>query len=136
MTSRSAKYALRILGYLAGQPSQWILGKDIASATGIPSNYLSKILSLLHKRGFVDRRRGWGGGFRLNKRGMETPTLEVLQLFDGVGFGSECLFGLPKCDASNPCPLHDHWQTIQECYLDMSTSLKVSDLQAKNKTGK
>ena len=51
MISQSAKYALRVLGLLAGKSSQWVLAKDIASKTGIPSNYLSKILSQLRQQG-------------------------------------------------------------------------------------
>ena len=131
LISQSAKYALRILGYLASQRSEWVLGRDVASATGIPSNYLSKILNLLRKRGFVDSQKGWGGGFRLKKGVLGTPIQEVLLLFEGSDHGSECLFGLPKCDVDNPCPLHEHWQTIRNCYSDMMTSIRVGDLQSK-----
>ena len=49
MVSQTGKYALRILGYLSDHPGQWIQGGQIASETGIPSNYLSKIMNQLRR---------------------------------------------------------------------------------------
>ena len=65
MFSQTSRYALRILGYLATNRDRWVLAREIAGETGIPANYLSKILSQLRKRGFVESLKGWGGGFRL-----------------------------------------------------------------------
>ena len=129
MVSQTGKYALRILGYLADHPGQWIQGEQIASQTGIPSNYLSKILNQLRKRGFVLSHKGWGGGFVLNESAGATPISEVLLLFEGTRDDTECIFGLRKCDAENPCPLHSHWEAIQANYKTMLTGTTISDLR-------
>lgn len=129
MVSQTGRYALRILGYLADHPGQWIQGSQISSETGIPSNYLSKILNQLRKRGFVLSRKGWGGGFLLKGEAQLTPILNVLELFQGTRDDKQCIFGLRKCDAQNPCPLHEPWEKIQEAYQRMLSGTTISDLR-------
>ena len=128
MISRTSKYALEILGYIACHPGEWVQGAQIARATAIPPNYLSKILNQLRKRDFVVSRKGWGGGFQLKKRAANVPLLGVLEVFDGKRADGECVFGLRKCDQQNPCPLHEHWSVIREKYKEMMSSLTVANL--------
>lgn len=129
MVSQTGKYALRILGYLADHSGQWVQGSQIASETGIPANYLSKIMNQLRKRGFILSQKGWGGGFLLKDEARLVPIAEVLTLFDGVREDKECLFGIRKCDAENPCPLHEHWEKVQAGYKLMLTSTTIGDLR-------
>jgi len=129
MVSQTGKYALRILGYLADHPGQWVQGSQIASETGIPANYLSKIMNQLRKRGFILSQKGWGGGFLLKEEARLVPIADVLILFDGVREDKECLFGIRKCDAENPCPLHEHWEKVQASYILMLSSTTIADLK-------
>jgi Rrf2 family protein len=129
--SATARYALRILGYLAERPGQWVLGRDIAAATGIPANYLSKILSQLRKRRIVASQKGWGGGFRLEPASARVPIREVLEVFDGRSHAGACIFELKDCDAEHPCPLHEHWERVRAEYDEMLNSVTVGSLQAR-----
>lgn len=133
MISRTVKHALRILGHLADHPGEWIGGDQIARATGIPSNYLSKVLSQLRKRGLVQSQKGWGGGFVLDARASRVPIAAVVELFDGVPKQRPCLFGLPACNPNHPCPLHHHWERISRSYERMLASTTIGDLRS-NKT--
>lgn len=128
MISHTGRYALRILGFLAGHPGEWVQGTAIAEETGIPANYLSKILNQLRKRGFVLSQKGWGGGFMLAEGALERPILAVLETVEGPRPEGECLFGLARCDAQNPCPLHDYWEKIQDTYEAMMLSVRIGDL--------
>jgi len=130
MISRTAKYALGILGYLAERPGARVPGAEIARETGVPANYLSKILNQLRKHGIVDAEKGWGGGFHLCARARRRPIRDVLAIIDGAeSLGPrECLFGLPDCDAASPCPLHPYWEEIQEIHAEMVTSVAIGDL--------
>jgi Rrf2 family transcriptional regulator, iron-sulfur cluster assembly transcription factor len=130
MISQTGKYALRILGYLADRPSEWILSKEIAHATGIPANYLSKILAQLCRQGYVRSQKGWGGGFLMRKEAMQLPILEIIRVFEGPQNKQECLYGLPRCDADHPCPLHGHWETIRNSYSSMLQSTTIGDLRS------
>lgn len=128
MISRTAQYALSILSVLADRPGQRTQGRDIARTTGVPANYLAKIMSRLTRGGFVDGRKGWGGGFTLTPRGAKKPLLGVMELFDGLPGRHECLFGLRRCNEADPCPLHDHWEQIRSSFREMLTRTKVGQL--------
>lgn len=129
MISQTATYALRILGYLAERPGEWVQGEQIARETGIPSNYLSKILNQLRKRGVVSSQKGWGGGFLLAEEAMRQPIAEVVELFDGKRKEQACVFGRPRCDSEHPCPLHDHWDIISKSYEMMLDKIRIADLK-------
>ena len=64
MYSRTTRYAFHLLGTLARRRDELVSGEELAGLTGIPANYLSKILNQLRKSGFVESQKGWGGGFR------------------------------------------------------------------------
>jgi Rrf2 family iron-sulfur cluster assembly transcriptional regulator len=130
MVSQTGKYALRILGYLADRPERWVQGKIIATETGIPANYLSKILNQLRKRGLVQSRKGWGGGFLLRSDALPAPISEVVELFEGRKEGKDCIFELRKCDSANPCPLHKRWEPIRGDYDGMLQSITIGDLRS------
>jgi Rrf2 family protein len=131
MVSQTARYALHILGYLRQSRGGLVRGEEIAEATGIPSNYLSKILSQLRKHGIVDSRKGWGGGFALRESALERPIRDVLEIIDGVEstVRTDCVFGLPACDANNPCPLHPYWEQIRRTHEEMLVQTRIGDLR-------
>jgi Rrf2 family transcriptional regulator, iron-sulfur cluster assembly transcription factor len=128
MISTTSKYALSVLRLLAERPDETLLGRDIARATGIPANYLAKVMSRLCKAGFVEGRKGWGGGFSLAAAAGQRPLIEVLNLFDGSAADGECVFGLRQCNSKNPCPLHDRWERVRGCFRDTMTRTRVRDL--------
>jgi Rrf2 family protein len=130
MLSQTSRYALNILGFLARDPETRVRGEEISRQTGIPANYLSKILNQLRKQGIVDAEKGWGGGFRLRPESLERPISDVLAIFDGVESTDrrDCLFGLPECDSENPCPLHQYWEQIRTIHARMLQSTTVADL--------
>jgi len=107
-----------------------VSGEEIAATTGIPANYLSKILNQLRKAGMVESRKGWGGGFRLEEAAAVRPIRDVLAAIDGVASTerSDCVFGLPACDPDHPCPLHGYWEQIRSTFDDMLSHNKVGDL--------
>ncbi len=133
MLSKTGKYALRILGYLADRPDQRVQGKEIAAHTGIPANYLSKILNQLRKRGLVESQKGWRGGFLLSGEALPVPILEVLELFEGRKKAKACMFELRDCDSGNPCPLHHSWERIRDEYENMLRATVIGDLKSGNR---
>jgi len=130
MISQTSRYALHILGYLAFRRGDRVTGEEIASATGIPATYLAKILNQLRKSGIVDSQKGWGGGFLLFESALNRPIADVLASIDGAGvvLKTDCLFGLPSCDATNPCPLHPSWELIRNTYHTMLNDTTIGDL--------
>ena len=136
MLSQTARYAMSILGHLARNPGERVRSEEIARATGIPVNYLSKILNQLRKQGVVDSEKGWGGGFRLRDGAGKLPIRSILVIFDGIESTDPkgCLFGLESCDSENPCPLHPYWERIREAHAEMLDGTTVQDLAGEGPT--
>lgn len=133
MMSQTGKYALRILGFLVDRPNERVQGDQIAQATGIPANYLSKILNQLRKRGLVESQKGWGGGFTLAKGAPKIPIATVIEVFDGKKSEQACIFNVSACDPLHPCPLHSDWERIATAYDHLLSSTKIADLHAPRK---
>ncbi len=127
MLSATSQYALRALAHLATlKENETILGKDLAKKTGIPKNYLSKILVALGGAGIIRASRGTGGGYQLACRPDKIPLAEVVVLFDRNIVKSPCLLGYNQvCSDETACPAHQAWSGTKTCILDFlrSTSL-------------
>ncbi len=128
MLSQTGRYALRILGHLAAHPGEMLRGHEIAQATGIPANYLAKLLNQLRKRGFVESQKGWNGGFVLRPEALQVPIAQVIELFEGPADHTGCVFELRECDERNPCPLHGHWEKVRSSFAAMLNAVSIADL--------
>lgn len=137
MLSTTSEYALRALAHLASQSNRAaVLGRNLASATGIPANYLSKVLLVLRNARFVDTTRGSGGGYRLAKPADEIFLIDVVELFDGVSRSKPgCFLQHEKpCSSASPCDAHILWRDVQARYLGFLVSTPLSALAGENHT--
>ena len=135
MISQTVRYALRIVGFLADHQGEWVQGREVAAATGIPANYLSKILNQLRKSGLVRSQKGWGGGFLLRDEILGVPIVDVVEAIEGRKDDSGCIFELRECDAQNPCPLHGPWERIRGELDAMMRGVRVGDLRSRPAAG-
>jgi Rrf2 family iron-sulfur cluster assembly transcriptional regulator len=115
--SQTCEYALRAATYIArhGEDDP-VLAKEIAENTRVPLKYLQKVLRDLVRGGVLVSARGIGGGFRLSRPPAKVRLAEVLAPFDDAGHRLSCPFGNPACGGSNPCPVHNKWKRVVECY--------------------
>ncbi len=131
MVNQTTRYALHILSFLAQAGDTLVPGERIAGEIGIPANYLSKILNQMRKSGFVESRKGWGGGFRLRPEAQERRLLDIVRVFEGeqpTGIPA-CIFGRPECSDEHPCPLHGQWATIRDSFDAMLRNTTIGELK-------
>lgn len=103
MLTAKGKYGLKALVYLAQFPEgQLALVTDIANANNIPKKFLDAILSELRNAGFVQSRKGKGGGYRLAKRPEQIKVGSVVRVLDG-----------PL--APIPCASHTRYEACDDC---------------------
>ncbi len=126
--SQTTGYALKILSVLCSSEGAWKRSKDLSRETGIPSNYLSKILNQLGKHGLVVGRKGWGGGFRLGESATTSTILEVVEIFEGRVDLNTCVFGLSECDPDDPCSMHRYWKPVREAFRKVLLGVTIGDL--------
>ena len=104
MFSQTAEYALRAMAYLAERAERPHAIHEIAGATQVPSDYLSKVMQGLVKSGLAEAHRGRSGGYSLALPASETTVLEIINAVDPIQRVVSCPLGLPQHTAL--CPLH------------------------------
>ena len=115
MLNQSADYALRAVLFVA-QPRgrRSCPTSAIARATGIPRNYLGKVLHALVEAGVLLSVRGPHGGFRLAAPTSELTLADVAAPFHKLRVRRVCLLGNRPCDGTKPCAAHQHWQQAMD----------------------
>jgi Rrf2 family protein len=82
--SAKADYAVRAVAELAAADSDKpIKAERVATAQGIPLNFLENILGELRHAGVVRSHRGADGGFRLAKPATEVTVADVIRAVEG-----------------------------------------------------
>ena len=83
-------YTLRVLMYLAIEPSRLATIPAIASAYGISENHLMKVVHRLARTGLIESIRGKGGGVRLALPLVDIKLGQVIRASEGDAVVVEC----------------------------------------------
>jgi Rrf2 family protein len=96
--TRATDYAVRVTVHLATLPAgQKVPLGELAEATGVRDNFLSKILQRLVRNGVVSSHRGTGGGFLLNVAAKDLTLLQVVVAIEGKIELNICLSDWQSC---------------------------------------
>lgn len=130
MISVTAQHAIRALAALASQePGRPVLGRDLSQLSGVPQNYLSKILIELGRAGLVSAARGAGGGYRLKQPAERIALSSVVHLFDPPQVHTGCLLGHDReCSDEDSCAAHDRWLEVLETFAAFLENTRLSDV--------
>lgn len=130
MFSTTTKYALKALVHLARAPvGTSVLGHELAQRAGIPSHYLSKVMSALRNAGLVDATRGLGGGYRLSKPADQILLEEAVKLFERGSHELGCILAeSQECSDRVPCSAHRAWKTLRRAYIDFLNFTTIDDI--------
>lgn len=129
MFSQTAEYALRAVVWLANHEGAPLTTSQIASATQVPPDYLSKVLLALGRSGLVNARRGKNGGFTLTKSSDEITMLDVINAVDPVRRIHTCPLSL-EGHGTELCPLHRRLDDGLRQMEDTFRSTKLSEFSS------
>ncbi len=106
-------------------------GEELSQQTGIPKNYLSKILLTLGNAGLIEAVRGNAGGYRLAAAPEEIPLVRVVELFERHVSKPACLLGLRRnCSDQDPCTAHEAWKPAKSAYFDFLETTTLSEISS------
>jgi len=127
--TRAADYAVRVMVFLAGQPSnaRHSLG-ELARGTGAPASFLSKVMQALSRSALITSQRGHSGGFAIAPQGLEASMREVIEAVDGPIQLNVCLGSPAACARQGWCPAHPLWSRAQEAMLTVLDGARIADL--------
>ena len=99
-------YSLRVLIYLAADPTRRATIAEIAKSFAVSENHLIKVVHLLGKQGWIETVRGKGGGMQLAKAPQEICIGRVIRDTEGAAMPAEC-FAVDggQCIISSSCHL-------------------------------
>lgn len=123
--SVKSDYAARaVLGLAIHHPGGQPIRIDaLASAQGIPANYLVQILIDLKAHGIARSVRGKDGGYQLARDPSEISMGDVLRAIHGEVFETPAL-GDSEC----PAELKHAWQRLQLATTEMADSISFQQL--------
>lgn len=128
LLNQTAVYGLRAMAVLAGLAAgESLNAAELSERTGVPQQYLSKVMRKLVLARLVHGQRGRGGGFMLEKPARQIRLADVLTALD-LELHSGCAFGFEACDPTNPCVLHPIWSRLQSDLEAWSTRSTFADL--------
>ncbi|GAB4386478.1 MAG: Rrf2 family transcriptional regulator [Phycisphaerales bacterium] len=127
MLSQTCEYALRAMVWLAYSTDGLMPTSLLAERTGVPFNYLAKVLQSLAQADLIVGRRGVGGGYRLARPAEEISMLDVINAINPVDRITECPLGL-QGHGSNLCPLHRQLDKAAKALIETFQGISLADL--------
>jgi len=127
--TRAADYGVRVMIHLATLPAgERALLPRLASATGTPESFLSKVLQSLCRAKFIASRRGQAGGFEMLPAGREATMRAVIEAIDGPIRLNVCLMSGASCGRKLHCPAHPVWTSAQEAMMAVLDASSIAAL--------
>lgn len=126
--TRFTDYSLRVLIYLGLRDDGRVTIREISDAYGISRNHLMKVVSLLTRMGYLDARRGPGGGIALARAPKEIVIANVVRDMEDDLNLVECFCVDGKCAIKPMCELKIALRKALEAYLKTLECVTLSDL--------
>ncbi|WP_293859904.1 Rrf2 family transcriptional regulator [uncultured Alsobacter sp.] len=120
MLTMKGKYGLKAMVHLAGaEPGRPVLVNDIAERNAIPRKFLDAILADLRNAGFVQSKKGKGGGFTLAHPPAQIRIGHVIRVLDG-----------PL--APLPCASKTAYRRCQDCTDERQCAVRLMMIEVRN----
>ena len=127
--TRAADYASRVMVHLATLPAGTRASLPaLAEATGVPEQFLSKVLQMLGRGGLIHSQRGVAGGFELTADPERVSLLEVIEAIEGPIRLNLCLGPGEGCSRKNRCGVHLVWAEAQEALMAVLRKATVAQM--------
>ena len=129
--TQKSEYALRAIFELAKTFGQGpIRISEIAKSQVIPAGFLQVILNQLKQGGFVDSRRGTGGGYFLTRAPHGLSVAEVLDFIQGPVAPVTCVTDSAKknCPLFDGCLVLPMWEKVHRAISGVFGETTFEDL--------
>lgn len=121
-------YGLRVLMYTGLKGDNLSTIAEIADAYGISKNHLMKVVQQLVNEGFLESRRGKGGGVRLVDRTDRVRIGTVVRAMEPGFAVAECMRHGNQCSLTPACRLRATLQQANEAFLAVLDEVTLADI--------
>ncbi|MGZ5208230.1 MAG: RrF2 family transcriptional regulator [Sulfuricurvum sp.] len=126
--SKTTEYAIRVLSYLHRYNTTSHSVNVLHQELNLPYKYLTKMVTVLVKKGLLKASRGRDGGITLAKNADEIYLCDILEAIGEPSESLRCILGFKICDATDPCVLHEKCSKPKEMIETMLTTTTLSSL--------
>jgi Rrf2 family nitric oxide-sensitive transcriptional repressor len=126
--TRFTDYALRVLIYVGVQDDGRVTIREISEAYDISRNHLMKVVSDLVRMGYLDARRGPGGGISLARPASEIGIANVIRDMEEDMNLVTCFTGEGKCVIQPVCRLKGVLTQALTAYIGTLEAYTLQDL--------
>ena len=131
LVTQKEQYALRAIFELAKRKGEGpVKISEIADSQAIPSRFLEVILSQLKRKGIVESKRGYYGGYCLIPSPENITVAQVLRSVRKTKKAIECISCLSKntCPFDGNCAFMPLWNDVQDAISRIYESTTIDDL--------
>lgn len=126
--TRFTDYSLRVLIYLGLRDDGRVTIREVSDAYGISRNHLMKVVSLLTRKGYLDARRGPGGGIALAYSPRDIIVGSVIRDMEDDMNLVECFCLDGQCVIQPMCELRTALSNALDAYLKTLDRVTLLDL--------
>ena len=128
-------YSLRVLIYLGVNEQHLATISEISESYGISRNHLVKIVHQLGQHGYIETRRGKGGGIQLSRSPAEINIGEVIRRSEGNFNIVECFNeGKQACSIVPGCRLKTVIAEAMDSFFSVLDHYTLNDLIANKRS--
>lgn len=123
-------YGVRAVSFLAKNKGCFSV-REISQKENIPYDYLEKIMQRLVKKGLVEAKRGFSGGYLLKKPAAKITIQEIFNALGEEILPLVCLSERGKvgfCPFEKSCLSKNLWRKIKKVIIKTLTSTTLADL--------
>lgn len=121
-------YALRSLMYLCWNRGRTVTAEEISDFYGISRDHVVKVIQELSRQGYVQARRGRGGGSILARDPKSVAVGEVISTFEGPPALLECLRSTEVCVIERGCRLRSTLAEAQRRMMNYLDGVTLEDI--------
>jgi len=126
--TRFTDYSLRVLIYLGLQSNKRVTIREISESFRISRNHLMKVVSMLTRMGYLDARRGPGGGIALARTANDINLSDVIMDMEEDLNLAECFCEENNCIISPVCALRQALNKALTVYIESLAKYSLADL--------
>lgn len=122
-------FGLRMLMRMAGDPARAFSTSELAEDLGLSRNHLAKIMQHMSRAGFIDTRRGGGGGAVLARPAADIRLGDIVRLLEEGQPLVECFgAGTGTCSIDGRCGLKPRLRSAEVAFLDDLNRSTLADI--------
>jgi Rrf2 family protein len=131
LITQKKQYALRAVYELAKHRETGpIKSAQIAAAQAIPQRFLEIILNQLKHAGILTAKRGYTGGFKLNRAPGDITVEDIFKSLDDIDEAAVCVSCISKADCPfyGKCAFLPLWTQMQKAIDRICTATTIQSL--------